>query len=57
LKPREIADPQTGARMKLLVPVKRIVDEIAVEEAVRLKERGAAPEIVVAPCGPSAAGG
>jgi electron transfer flavoprotein beta subunit len=84
LKPREIADPQTGARMKLLVPVKRIVDynvkvrvkadrtgaeianvkmsmnpldEIAVEEAVRLKERGAAPEIVVVPCGPSAAGG
>src|SRR5919106_3678694 len=67
--------------MKLLVPVKRVVDynvkvrvkadgsgvetanvkmsmnpfdEIAVEEAVRLKEKGAATEIVAVSCGPSA---
>src|SRR5215208_6116897 len=67
--------------MKLLVPVKRVVDynvkvrvkadgsgvetanvkmsmnpfdEIAVEEAVRLKEAGAATEIVVVSCGPQA---
>src|SRR3712207_3744111 len=66
--------------MKLLVPVKRVVDynvkvrvradgsgvetanvkmsmnpfdEIAVEEAVRLKEKGAAKEIVAASCGPA----
>src|SRR3712207_1552808 len=68
--------------MKLLVPVKRVVDynvkvrvkadgtgvetanvkmsmnpfdEIAVEEAVRLKEKGAATEIVAISCGPTAA--
>jgi electron transfer flavoprotein beta subunit len=67
--------------MKLLVPVKRVVDynvkvrvkadgtgvetanvkmsmnpfdEIAVEEAVRLKEKGAATEIVAVSCGPTA---
>src|ERR1700741_887206 len=67
--------------MKILVPVKRVVDynvkvrvksdgtgmeiagvkmsmnpfdEIAVEEAVRLKERGVATEIVVASCGAAA---
>jgi electron transfer flavoprotein beta subunit len=67
--------------MKLLVPVKRVVDynvkvrvkadgtgvetanvkmsmnpfdEIAVEEAVRLKEKGAATEIVAVSCGPAA---
>ena len=67
--------------MKLLVPVKRVVDynvkvrvkadgtgvetanvkmsmnpfdEIAVEEAVRLKEKGAAKEIVAVSCGPAA---
>src|SRR5918997_3385779 len=67
--------------MKLLVPVKRMVDnnvkvrvkadgtgvetanvkmsmnpfdEIAVEEAVRLKEKGAATEIVAVSCGPAA---
>jgi electron transfer flavoprotein beta subunit len=67
--------------MKLLVPIKRVVDfnvpvrvkadhtgvetanvkmsmnpfdEIAVEEAVRLKERGAATEIVAVSCGPTA---
>ena len=67
--------------MKLLVPVKRVVDynvkvrvkadgsgvetanvkmsmnpfdEIAVEEAVRLKEKGAATEIIVVSCGPAA---
>src|SRR3712207_447846 len=66
--------------MKLLVPVKRVVDynvkvrvkadnsgvetanvkmsmnpfdEIAVEEAVRLKEKGAAKEIVAVSCGPA----
>ena len=66
--------------MKLLVPVKRVVDynvkvrvkadgsgvetanvkmsmnpfdEIAVEEAVRLKEKGAAKEIVAVSCGPT----
>jgi len=68
--------------MKLLVPVKRVVDynvkvrvkadntgvetanvkmsmnpfdEIAVEEAVRLKEKGAATEIIAVSCGPTAA--
>jgi electron transfer flavoprotein beta subunit len=68
--------------MKLLVPVKRVVDynvkvrvkadntgvetanvkmsmnpfdEIAVEEAVRLKEKGVATEIVAVSCGPAAA--
>ena len=68
--------------MKLLVPVKRVVDynvkvrvkadgtgvetanvkmsmnpfdEIAVEEAVRLKERGVATEIAAVPIGPAAA--
>ncbi len=68
--------------MKLLVPVKRVVDynvkvrvkadhtgvetanvkmsmnpfdEIAVEEAVRLKEKGVATEIVAVSCGPTAA--
>ena len=67
--------------MKILVPVKRVVDynvkvrvkadgtgvetanvkmsmnpfdEIAVEEAVRLKEKGAATEIVAVSCGPAA---
>jgi electron transfer flavoprotein beta subunit len=67
--------------MKLLVPVKRVVDynvkvrvkadgtgvetanvkmsmnpfdEIAVEEAVRLKEKGAATEIIAVSCGPTA---
>jgi len=67
--------------MKLLVPVKRVVDynvkvrvkadgtgvetanvkmsmnpfdEIAVEEAVRLKEKGAATEIIAVSCGPAA---
>ncbi|MCO6414952.1 electron transfer flavoprotein subunit beta/FixA family protein [Siccirubricoccus sp. KC 17139] len=67
--------------MKLLVPVKRVVDynvkvrvkadgtgvetanvkmsmnpfdEIAVEEAVRLKEKGVATEVVVVSCGPAA---
>ena len=67
--------------MKLLVPVKRVVDynvkvrvkadgsgvetanvkmsmnpfdEIAVEEAVRLKEKGVAKEIVAISCGPAA---
>jgi electron transfer flavoprotein beta subunit len=67
--------------MKILVPVKRVVDynvkvrvkadgtgvetanvkmsmnpfdEIAVEEAVRLKEKGAATEIVAVSCGPTA---
>ena len=66
--------------MKLLVPVKRVVDynvkvrvkadnsgvetanvkmsmnpfdEIAVEEAVRLKEKGIAKEIVAVSCGPA----
>ncbi|HEV7455331.1 MAG TPA: electron transfer flavoprotein subunit beta/FixA family protein [Roseococcus sp.] len=68
--------------MKLLVPVKRVVDynvkvrvkadntgvetanvkmsmnpfdEIAVEEAVRLKEKGVATEIIAVSCGPTAA--
>ena len=67
--------------MKLLVPVKRVVDynvkvrvksdgsgvetanvkmsmnpfdEIAVEEAVRLKEKGVASEIIAISCGPTA---
>src|SRR5205085_5775064 len=67
-----------GGEMKVLVPVKRVVDfnvkvrvksdrsgvelvgikmsmnpfdEIAVEEAVRLKEKGAATEVVVVSCG------
>src|SRR5881396_3411919 len=67
--------------MKILVPVKRVVDynvkvrvksdrsgvdlagvkmsmnpfdEIAVEEAVRLKEKGYATEVVVVSCGPAA---
>ena len=69
--------------MKLLVPVKRVVDynvkvrvrndgggvdtagvkmsmnpfdEIAVEEAVRLREKGAASEVVAVSCGPAACG-
>src|SRR3954468_11850316 len=69
--------------MKILVPVKRVVDynvkirvkpdgsgvelanvkmsmnpfdEIAVEEAIRLKEQGKAPEIVAVPTGPAQAG-
>src|SRR5262249_25553387 len=69
---------QRGAYMKVLVPVKRVVDfnvkvrvkpdgsgvdtanvkmsmnpfdEIAVEEAVRLKEKGVATEIVAVSCG------
>ena len=68
--------------MKILVPVKRVVDynvkirvkpdgsgvelanvkmsmnpfdEIAVEEAVRLKEKGIATEVVAVSCGPAAA--
>src|SRR3977135_3667497 len=51
--------------MKVLVSVKRVVDfnvkmsmnpfdEIAVEEAVRLKEAGVATEIVVVSCGAQA---
>src|SRR5690348_8260034 len=72
---------ETAEAMKLLVPVKRVVDynvkvrvkadhtgvetanvkmsmnpfdEIAVEEAVRLKEKGAATEIIAVSCGPTA---
>ncbi len=72
---------ETAEAMKLLVPVKRVVDynvkvrvkadgtgvetanvkmsmnpfdEIAVEEAVRLKEKGVATEIVAVSCGPTA---
>src|SRR6059058_79682 len=55
--------------MKVLVPVKRVVDfnvkvrvkadgsgvEIAVEEAIRLKEKGAATEIVAVSIGPQQA--
>ena len=48
--------------MKILVPVKRVVDynvkmsmnpfdEIAVEEAIRLKEAGVASEVIVVSCG------
>src|SRR3712207_9563719 len=71
---------ETASAMKLLVPVKRVVDynvkvrvkadgsgvetanvkmsmnpfdEIAVEEAVRLKEKGVAKEIVAVSCGPA----
>src|SRR3954447_3295656 len=71
-----------GERMKLLVPVKRVIDynvkprvkadgtgvdlanvkmsmnpfdEIAVEEAIRLKEKGAATEIVAVSIGPQQA--
>src|SRR5688572_32223786 len=70
--------PQTAPFMKLLIPIKRVVDynvkvrvkpdgsgvdtanakmsmnpfdEIAVEEAVRLKEKGVATEIVAVSCG------
>src|SRR5688572_32780474 len=73
--------PQTAPFMKLLIPIKRVVDynvqvrvnpdgtgvatanakmsmnpfdEIAVEEAVRLKEKGVATEIVAVSCGPAA---
>src|SRR3712207_8674340 len=69
-----------GVRMKVLVPVKRVIDynvkvrvksdqsgvdlanvkmsmnpfdEIAVEEAVRLKEKGMAKEVVAVSCGPT----
>src|SRR6476619_7831648 len=52
--------------MKILVPVKRVVDynvkmsmnpfdEIAVEEAIRLKEKGKATEIVAVSIGPEQA--
>src|SRR6059058_1885486 len=55
--------------MKVLVPVKRVVDfnvkvrvkadgsgvELAVEEAIRLKEKGAATEIVAVSIGPQQA--
>jgi electron transfer flavoprotein beta subunit len=77
----KVTAQETAAAMKLLVPVKRVVDynvkvrvkadgtgvetanvkmsmnpfdEIAVEEAVRLKEKGAATEIVAISCGPTA---
>jgi electron transfer flavoprotein beta subunit len=48
---------RTGAEIANVKMSMNPLDEITVEEAVRLKERGAAPEIVVVPCGPSAAGG
>ncbi len=78
--PKSLQD--TARPMKLLVPVKRVVDynvkvrvkadgtgvetanvkmsmnpfdEIAVEEAVRLKEKGIATEIIAVSCGPTAA--
>src|SRR4030095_12385021 len=79
---REQQHHRRGSHMKVLVPVKRVVDanvkvrvkadgsgvdlanvkmsinpfdEIAVEEAVRLKEHGAATEVVVVSIGPAAA--
>src|ERR671921_2678465 len=50
-----VKSDQTGVDIANVKMSMNPFDEIAVEEAVRLKEKGVATEIVAVSCGPSAA--